>query len=321
MSLSTNPKGPTGLQAWNQFLAHSLATRLDPETFESYVQILSAKHSLPASFICELFLKPQPENDRCIDPRVLLYLQVMLQMDLVTIPSVLRSLQRYSTFGADSGAAADTKQERKRWRSSYAAEETLFYRLAKYVSAGKPPAPRNAAEAVELLQMTEFWMETVASACHNSQELMSLAQGNRAQEIANTTMALGTLVESVINNQQVLNALSRGSAPKGTGKKLSVTLANFLPFLGQSSAQSAGRLQVFLTQTLVTIEPVDKKVIAASKEIDEMLGEGIELGIESVVAADLPIMNSRAGLYIYLNSLVRPPRTRLQYVCLPLRSL
>jgi mediator of RNA polymerase II transcription subunit 5 len=156
--------------------------------------------------------------------------------------------------------------------------------------------------------MAELWMKTVIIAGPNPQELMSLAQGNREQEIANTTMALGTLVVSVLYNQQVLKSLSQGCAPKGTGTKLSATLENFMPFLGQSSPQNVARLEAFRTQTLATIEPLDKKEIAASKEIDEMLGEGIELGIGSVVAADLPTMNSRAGLYIYLNSLVSTPK-------------
>ena len=77
-----------------------------------------------------------------------------------------------------------------------------------------------------------------------------------------------------------------------------------MPLLLQSSPQNAARLEVFRTQTLLTIEPVDKKEQAVETEINEILDSTIGIGIDSIVVADLPTMNSRAGLYIYLNSLV-----------------
>lgn len=64
----------------------------------------------------------------------------------------------------------------------------------------------------------------------------------------------------------------------------------------------AERLELFRTQTLVPLEPVEKKPQVASDEIDQMIDSA--LSMESIPVADLPIINSRAGLYIYLNSLV-----------------
>lgn len=81
-------------------------------------------------------------------------------------------------------------------------------------------------------------------------------------------------------------------------------MAGFVPLLLQSSPQNAQRLDVFRTQTLITILPVDKKERAANAEIDEILDSTIGMNIDSIVVTDLPTVNSRAGLYIYLNSLV-----------------
>ena len=72
----------------------------------------------------------------------------------------------------------------------------------------------------------------------------------------------------------------------------------------QSAPQSAARLELFRTQTLISIEPVDKKEQEANKKLEEMLDETIGLGIDSIVVGDLPTVNSRAGLYVYLNSMV-----------------
>jgi mediator of RNA polymerase II transcription subunit 5 len=133
------------------------------------------------------------------------------------------------------------------------------------------------------------WMRTVISVQHAAQEMLGLAQTHTAEMTAQN-MALGTLVIAAVENGRVLHALGKGNVPKLVRKELKDTLANFVPLLLQSSPQSAARLELFRTQTILAIEPVDKKERA--------------LGVESMVVGDMPIMNSRAGLYVYLNSLV-----------------
>lgn len=81
-------------------------------------------------------------------------------------------------------------------------------------------------------------------------------------------------------------------------------MAGFVPLLLQSSPQNVQRLDVFRTQTLITILPVDKKERAANAEIDEILDSTIGMNIDNIVVANLPTINSRAGLYIYLSSIV-----------------
>jgi mediator of RNA polymerase II transcription subunit 5 len=252
----------------------------------------------------------------------------MLSLDLVTVPSVLRALHRYSTFGiqvesaheandagkdgiAGKDSIAEEEKDRhngaekkwKRWTHSYATDEMLFYRMAKQVASGS--APRGAQQAVELILICIEWMELVISAAKEQNEILSLGAQTSLEEVSATTMALGTLLAAVVDNGYVNLSLRKRNAPKGTDKQLSKTLANFVPLLVQNSPQSAARLELFRTQTMVQIEPVDKKEIEANKEIDAILDEG--LGIDSVAVADLPTINSRANLYVYLNSLVSSP--------------
>jgi mediator of RNA polymerase II transcription subunit 5 len=309
----------TSLQTWQHFLARSLATRPEPSDFESYVQLLSAKHPLPASRISDLFLQPTEYNDASLDPRVVRYVQVLVHLGLVTVPSVLRAMWKCSSFrdqdggGARSAPLVDNNsgngeaeklgkmEERKRWSNSYIAEETLFYRLTKYISSGA--APRDTQEAVELVLSCVQWMRTVVSVQQAAQEMLGLAQTHTAEMNAQN-MALGTLIVAAVESGRVLHALGKGNVPKHVRKELKDTLASFVPLLLQSSPQSAGRLEVFRTQTMLAIEPVDKKEKAAAKEIEDILEEGMALGVESMVVAEMPTMNSRAGLYVYLNSLV-----------------
>ncbi len=79
-------------------------------------------------------------------------------------------------------------------------------------------------------------------------------------------------------------------------------MASFIASIQMNSSQVAARLELFRTETLASFEPVDKKKEAENAEIDEMLDS--TMGLQSVVIPELPITNSRAGLYIYLNAAV-----------------
>ena len=247
----------------------------------------------------------------CLDPRIPRYLQVLLAHQLVTLPGVLNSLWKVSSYrplpsegddgvkakeGDGSAEKKHGKDDGKRWSNSYTPEETLFYRLTKYISSGT--APKDVQEAVELVIVCIQWMETVVAAGNAAHEMLGLGH---TEEMAAQNMALGTLIVAVVENSLVQRSVEKGSVPKTVRKQLSKTLASFEPLL-QNSPLSAARIAVFRTQTLVQIEPVDKKERAADKEIEDILDEAT--GLESMVVVDLPVMNSRAGLYIYLNSLV-----------------
>ena len=68
----------------------------------------------------------------------------------------------------------------------------------------------------------------------------------------------------------------------------------------------AERLELY-TKTLVALEPIDKKAQKAGAEIDQIIDSAMALGMDSIPVVEIPTMNSRAGLYVYLNSLVGAP--------------
>ncbi|PQE23737.1 mediator complex subunit Med5 protein [Rutstroemia sp. NJR-2017a WRK4] len=301
----------SAIASWQKFLNHSLVTRLDPEPFTTYIRILSSKSPLSSSYICSIFLRPQSHNDTSIDPRILRYLQILLAEELVDCAGVLRALLKYSslwTFRHDGNLqqeatggtekAKGVKEAAQRWKNSYSAEEMMLYRLAKTVSSGA--APKSAQEAVEILAVCIQWMEMVTTAMGQGAHAM-LNPESHAEEIGMLGMALGTLMVAVVGNVKILETLEKGHCQKGTVKELGKALNGFVPLLLQNSPQNAARLDVFRSQTLLTITPVDKKEQAADEEINEIIDSTI--GIDSIAVADLPTVNSRAGLYVYLSSL------------------
>ncbi|KAK0116517.1 mediator complex subunit [Cadophora gregata] len=301
------------LPAWQTFLARCIESRLDPEPFTTYLTILDTQEPLPPPRIVDLFLAPREEGSYALDPLVIQYIQVLLSSRKVNVPTVLRGLWRVSSFrtqidgdaeGKESGNGEVGKQKAgKRWKNSYTTEETLFYRITKYISSGT--APRDLQEAVELITVCIQWMETVVSASRVGHEMLSLAPTHTA-EMAAQHMALGTLVIAVVENAKVVHALGTRAVPKTTRKHLGKSLEGFVPLLLQCSPQGAARLEVFRTETLVSLEPIETKepMAAADKEIEEILEDGLQLGVDSMVVEELPVMNTRAGLYVYFNSLL-----------------
>ncbi|KAI9646513.1 mediator complex subunit [Ciborinia camelliae] len=302
------------IATWQTLLKNSLASRLDCEPFTDYIRILSSRNPLPSPYICEIFLRPVNYNDITIDPRILRYSQILLAEGLVDCAGILQGLLRYSSLWsyrqdghmqneANLGVekTKGVKEGNKRWKNSYSAEEMMLYRLAKTVSTGV--RPKNVQEAVDLLVVSIQWMNMVAVAMgQGAHEMLDMEA--HADEIGMVGMALGTLMVAVVGNAKILGVIEKGRCPKGTGVDLGKALAGFVPLLLQSSPQNAQRLDVFRTQTLITILPVDKKERAANAEINEILDSTIGMNIDSIVITELPVVNSRAGLYIYLNSLL-----------------
>ncbi|CAL3965608.1 unnamed protein product [Diplocarpon coronariae] len=301
---------PSSSTVWQQFLDRCIETRLDIEPFTTYVELLKTQEPLPAARIAHIFLAPREENGNALDPRVVRYVQTLLSLELVDVPSLLRGLWKVSSFRIQEDEQAQNKEvdggeggkTEKRWLNSYTTEETLFYRMTKIISSGA--APRDLQEIVELVNACIQWMETVVSATHTAHQLLSLAP-TRAAEMAAQHMALGTLVVSVVENAQVVHALEKRAVPKPVRSHLSKALGGFVPLVLQSSPQSAGRLEIFRTETLPAFEPPETKEPkgGADKDIEDILQDGLELRVESMVVEEMPVVNTRIGLYVYLNSL------------------
>lgn len=94
----------------------------------------------------------------------------------------------------------------------------------------------------------------------------------------------------------------------GARKELSENLANFISTIAHNSSEIAQRLENFRSHTLASFEPVDKKKEAEDAQMLDVYDQ--TLGLERFPVQELPIQNSRAGLYIYLNASVSLPKSR-----------
>ncbi|KAI1175462.1 mediator of RNA polymerase II transcription subunit 5 [Nemania sp. FL0916] len=299
---------------WARYVARSLCRRLDADEFDAAIPSLYNRHPLLPAAIADICLRPQPSNHESLDPRVSRYLQVLAQRKLVDTPSILSGLYAYSTSqmylrpapaaAAAAATGAGANPTALRWASSYSPEEVMFYRLSKDVRVGT--AIRNTGEALGICVLMARWMTmfTTASAAL-AQDVIVQLQNTSREDMEAARAAFVMLLLSVCENHHVLRGLSRPSA-QNVRRILSESLTSFIPSLLQSSSQIASRLELFRTETLASFEPVDKN----KKEVPNLDIDDLEssMALDSIVIPDVPISNTRAGLYIYLNaSLVGRP--------------
>lgn len=200
---------------WVKFLTRCISTRLDPDTFESYVGLLYSKHPLPLPVIADVCLRPHPSNHESLDPRIPRYIQVLVQNGLIDTPSILNALYKYSTSHTqaqriDQQQLGDSLvKEPLRWGSSYAAEEVIFYRLTKAVGLGL--GIKSSSDAVQVCKIMAKWMTlfTSASAAFAQDVMGKLHSTQSRDEMEAARAAFVMFLLSVCENPTVLGALSR----------------------------------------------------------------------------------------------------------------
>lgn len=213
------------LREWIKFLSCALATRLDADTFESYVALLQSQYPLPPAFVADLLLRPSPGNHDFPDPRILEYFQALLKLKLVDTTSVLDALYRYSTSRTKTQGQVDAGDEslkdRLLWGNSYGTEEVIFYRLTKAVAQGTGIKP--AREALLVAKVMAKWMAlfTAVSASFAADAMGALYPSQIKEEMETARAAFVMLLLGVCENQTLLTAL-KGPAAKGRSWPFSV---------------------------------------------------------------------------------------------------
>ncbi|KAI8298605.1 Mediator of RNA polymerase II transcription subunit 5 [Colletotrichum sp. SAR11_240] len=206
------------LKQWNEFIAKSLATRLDPDKFESYVPFLQAKHPLPPSIVADLFLRPQPHNHESLDPRVPRFLQVLSDLNYIDTPSILEALYKYSTSRAHSREAAQASNggnptsQTLRWASSYSAEEVMFYRLTKSVAQGTAIPNTETGLAIAKIMASWIALFTDAATAFTVDVMGQLQNSQAREEMESARAAFVALLLGVCENHTVMKAFGSPEA-------------------------------------------------------------------------------------------------------------
>ncbi|KAF2204756.1 Med5-domain-containing protein [Delitschia confertaspora ATCC 74209] len=287
------------INEWSVFLDRSLEQRVRPDLFEAASRKLYGRSPIPGRKLAELLLRPRIASSITVDPRIIIYLESLLALNKVDAADVLVSAFKYSRdrppkLGEE---AIPSKDDQSRWQNPLELEEVIFHRLHKALSTGERPVSNN--EAFGTVSIVSEWMSAMV-ASHTSDSMIQAMAGiqqHPQQQSINVRDALGMLVAGLIENVKIIELLNRPQL-KELRKRFAQSLSSFIPFLSQTSLQMANRLEMSQKEH----DFHDKSLTNLNGENGETNLGVAALQLEAVM--DLPAINTRAGLYVFLNSIL-----------------
>ncbi|KAF2004849.1 Med5-domain-containing protein [Amniculicola lignicola CBS 123094] len=288
------------IKEWTRFLDRCLENRIRTDVFDAATAQLYSKSPLPGRKLAALLLKPRSASASSLDPRVVVYVERLLALKRFDASDVLAAAYQYSrdhpTRSEDAGRA--TKDGSPRWYSPLELEEVIFHRLHKAFSTAERPVSNS--EAVKTLIAVSRWMSAMVTSHTSDSMIQAMAgiQQQPQQQSINVREGLGMLVVGLIENGRILELLNRDQL-KDIRKTFSQSLSTFVPFLSQTSLQIANRLEISQKEH----EFYDKSLTGVNGETNQDAGlEVATLQLEAVM--DLPIVNTRGGLFIFLSAIL-----------------
>ncbi|KAI9801264.1 MAG: mediator complex subunit [Piccolia ochrophora] len=301
---------------WAKFMQRCLLARLPSDNFGPLALELNARNPAPSFQICEIFLKPRSRAAISVDPLIPIYVERLIHLNLVGVADVLRALWKTSRFHHSSGHTAPDNEGKEgdipKWHNSTELEEIVLLRMRSSILAGQHP--RTINETWNTFKVLSRWMSSIVAASTRDEMVQDMngAAGQLAPEALAIRDSVGMLVIALAESPRAVSALS-ASIPKDIRQTLAHALSLYIPFLSQTSLQVANRLETIQRQYNIFDG-------ASTKEMETLIGNmdvgGLQInGVESLNIVDRPIMNSRAGLYIFLNAmLVGRPLTDDSYI-------
>ncbi|OAG07236.1 Med5-domain-containing protein [Paraphaeosphaeria sporulosa] len=285
------------VKEWALFLDRCLENRIDIDLFAAAATQLHTRSPLPGHKLAALLVKPRAAGLNSVDPRVIVYAERLLALKKVDASDILAAAFQFSKDRPIQSSDNTNPKDPSRWQNPSELDEILFHRLHKAFSGERPERPASNAEGTRTVKAAIRWMSAMVASHTNDSMLQAMAgiQQQPQQQSINVREGLGMLVVGLIENVKILQLLNRDEL-KDIRKAFARALTTFIPFLSQTSIQIANRLEIYQKEH-------DFHDKSSAGQTNENAGlEVAALQLEAVI--DLPQINTRAGLYIFLNALL-----------------
>lgn len=319
------------LKEWALFYERCLDSRLRAEKFDVFSSALYARSPLPGGVLAELFIRPRKDCVGFLDPLIAVYLDRLFVQGRISSADILRSTFSWSRDGPAKRPATGEQLSAKEIAKAalYNAvelDEIILHRMLKAFIHGE--APKDENETRMILRILPQWMQSIVSN-HTSDSMMQAMTGAvQAVQMKSFLVreAMGLLMLGVLESAKVTEFLNSANFRKGKDLKhcrislvpcpkifqvmnwsdikladrklLSSSLSSYITFLAQSSIQTANRLKAYQDAHGLLEDPISE--IASGTGLNESAVNAIQLQ----AVHDLPAINARAGLYVFLNALV-----------------
>ena len=325
-------------EQWGTFLRQCLDHRIDAAEFKTLSRLLFQRCPIAEDVLLDVLLETWLATGIKWDPLLPLYIDCLRRMGRLQIPTVLHSLLKHSSIHEKLGkkeASSPGGMEKKKKSNglqqcyTFMTDGRVMQDVMLSMSAGNIPA--TMAEAIGIFSATVDWIQAVV-AWHNSHMDAGQQTGGlmSSPDAASVFETLGIILTALSGNVKGLEVLSGDSHAGGFCPFFHFFFLSLLFLVLSYKAVYDGLLTVValkikLGQALSAYLPLCAEVSlglrdrlaslqkafnlygeANSKALDMSMMDSVNVNALQFEASvmDGPVVNSRAGLYIYINAMV-----------------
>ncbi|KAJ5483869.1 Mediator of RNA polymerase II transcription subunit 5 [Penicillium diatomitis] len=272
---------------WKTFFKRCLARRVDVEEFQDLTQLMQRRAPLKEHDLLDLLFETRSTVNVPWDPLLPVYVDGLCKAKQVKTASALRRLLAHSTIRKDPESKCKT--------STFMTDIKVIQDVMLSISTGT--IPRLTPEAAELYDATAEWILAVIE-WYNRNALLRNGGATTSADALSLFESLGILLAALSGTTKGLETLS-SEHYQDLRLKLGQALTAYLPLCVDVSLPLRQRLDALQKEfNLFGQQPAEALDHPAMGDVNVN-----SLQFEASVM-DGPVINTRAGLYVYLNSML-----------------
>ncbi|KAF2840549.1 Med5-domain-containing protein [Patellaria atrata CBS 101060] len=277
---------------WATFMDQCLERRIRAEDFQLFTSQLYIKSPLSGAKLASILLNPRSYTTNCVDPLIPLYTERLLSTGRIDASDVLSAL-----FHGSQDNLSKNVTDQPLSTNPPELEELFLQRFTSAVI--NSDRPRTLPETRNMLTILSQWMSASVSAGTSDSMIQALTGNIQQAQVQSAIVreSLARLVIALLENQVAVTVLMTRTS-KDFRKSFGKSLSLFISFLSQTSVETANRLEGAQKQHGLVDDTSDETAGNAT-------GNGLDVStLQLEATVDLPLYNSRAGLYVFINSLL-----------------
>lgn len=285
-------------EQWGTFLQQCLTHRIDAAEFKNLSKLLSRRYPIAEGALLDVLLEIRLATGIKWDPLLPLYIDCLCKTGKVQTSTVLTSLLKYSSIHEKPQSPGSEVLPSKKALKCYTLMTDIRVIQDAMLSVSTGSTPKSLAEAVSIFSAIVDWIQVVV-AWHNNHIDPSQQTGGlmSSPDAVSVFESLGILLTALSGTGKGIEILSSESH-EALKVKLGQALSAYLPLCMEVSLPLRSRLDSLQKGFNLYGEPPSKSLQSMMENVNVNA-----LQFEASVM-DGPVINSRAGLYIYINAML-----------------
>ncbi|KKK24100.1 mediator of RNA polymerase II transcription subunit 5 [Aspergillus rambellii] len=286
-------------EQWGIFLHRCLIDRVDAGEFRDLTKLLSQRFPITEWALIDTLLETRLFTRIKWDPLVPLYVDCLCKMGKVQISTALTSLLKFSSIhDKPQSPGADANQLKKNSKC-YTLMTDIRVIQDAMLSVSTGSATKTLTEAIHTFSAAVDWIQAVVSWHNNhidpSQQTGGLMSSTDAVLLFESLGILLAALSGTAKGLEVLSADSHEALKIQLGQALSA----YLPLCVEVSLPLRNRLDSLQKEFSLYGQP-------QSKSLEVSMMDNVHVNALQFEASviDGPVISSRAGLYVYINSML-----------------